>query len=218
MHRIFSFTVFSLMLAGSGLALEIRDASIVTSARLELTRAYAKRHYGLNSYRLERPRMIVIHYTVSGNLRQALDVFRPERLSPARRELQGFGEVNVGAHFLVDKDGTVYSLLPTDVMGRHAVGFNHCAIGIENVARRASDLTPAQLKANVALIHHLLEKHSSLRFLAGHHELRTVGTPHATLYLEMDPRYQQSGKSDPGTAFMKALRERLAAGGMTLEP
>jgi N-acetyl-anhydromuramyl-L-alanine amidase AmpD len=37
----------------------------------------------------------------------------------------------VSAHFIVDKDGTIYQCLPLTVRGRHAIGMNWTAIGIE---------------------------------------------------------------------------------------
>ena len=73
-------------------------------------------------------------------------------------------------HFLVDKNGDIYSLLPTNITGRHAIGLNHVSIGIENVAAKAENLTEAQLQANAALVAYLKNKHASIKFVIGHHE------------------------------------------------
>ena len=41
----------------------------------------------------------------------------------------------VCAHYVIDRDGTVYQLVPTSIMCRHTVGLNCTAIGIEHVGR-----------------------------------------------------------------------------------
>ena len=37
------------------------------------------------------------------------------------------------AHFVIDRDGTIYQLVPLGIMCRHTVGLNYTAIGIEHV-------------------------------------------------------------------------------------
>src|SRR5580693_7225904 len=59
--------------------------------------------------------------------------FSHTRIEAARPELQREGELNVSAHFLVDRDGTIYRLMPETWMARHCIGLNRVAIGIENV-------------------------------------------------------------------------------------
>jgi len=62
---------------------------------------------------------------------------------PYFREVCG---LNVSAHFLVDRDGTIYQLMPETRMARHAIGVNHLAIGVENVGdERKWPLTEAQM-------------------------------------------------------------------------
>ena len=39
----------------------------------------------------------------------------------------------VCAHFVIDRDGTIYELVPPNIMCRHTVGLNWTAIGIEHV-------------------------------------------------------------------------------------
>ena len=56
------------------------------------------------------------------------------------------------AHFVVDKDGTIYQLVAADNICRHTVGLNDTAIGIEHVGRIAGDpRPPAQLAASLRL-------------------------------------------------------------------
>lgn len=204
-----------LALAASARAIEIHPHPIVTEKRLELTRRYCKRHYGLDSSRLEAPQVVVVHATEMRTLKASLTAFEPDTLSPSRAEIAGHGEVNVGAHFLVDQDGTVYSLLPLDVIGRHAIGLNHVSIGIENVGSEA-DLTPEQAKSDAELIEDLVKRLPSLRYLIGHHEYARKDLPHHALFKELDRTYPPTKKSDPGKGFMSRLRAALAASGVRL--
>ena len=53
-------------------------------ARLAETRAYAKRHYGIDSWRLVHPHVIVEHYTASDSFASAYATFALERIEPRR--------------------------------------------------------------------------------------------------------------------------------------
>jgi hypothetical protein len=89
------------------------------------TAAYAERHYGTRSWRLD-PTLIVLHYTESDTYASARSLFAADL--PNRGERPG-----TCAHYVVDQDGTIYELVPPTLMCRHAVGLNHRAIGIEFV-------------------------------------------------------------------------------------
>ena len=189
------------------LAFEIIDRPILFGPqRITLTQQYIKRHYGIDAADITIvPRMIVVHYTAIPTLKRSYDAFYPETLPGSRRDIASASRLNVSAHFLVDRDGTVYRLMKETFMARHVIGLNLCAIGIENVG---TDLTPAQLEADAALVRYLIEKYPTIRYLIGHYEYRRFeGSP---LWLEKDPRYRTI-KHDPGEAFMRALRERFPA-------
>jgi len=181
----------------------------VSTQRLTLTREYMLDHYGIDSYSLTNPQMIVIHYTVTSNLSSTLALFLPDELpKKSRPELAPYGRVNIGVHFFVDRDGSIYSFLPLWMAGRHTIGFNHVAIGIENIALSHRYLTPAQLEANAFLVKTLVETYPSIHYLIGHHEYRQKNLPHWKLYRENYPHYFTE-KSDPGPRFMQALRKLL---------
>ena len=91
---------------------------------------YSQRRYGDSSIVL-RPKVIVLHYTAGGTAASVHDLFASN--TPNGGELPG-----VVAHFIVDKDGTVYQELPLDIRGRHAIGLNQVAIGIEFVQEDGS--------------------------------------------------------------------------------
>ena len=90
--------------------------------------AYAIRHYGLHTYRLRHPRMIVIHYTETPDFASTYRTFAPDVPDRELHELPG-----TCAHFVIDRDGTIHQLVPLGIMCRHTVGLNWTAIGIEHV-------------------------------------------------------------------------------------
>ena len=123
------------------------------------------------------------------------------------------GTLNVGAQFLVGRDGAIWQLMPETALARHAIGLNWCAIGIENVggARGKEDLTEAQLRANIALISYLKDKYPTLTTVLGHYEQDKA--KQTDLWREDVPNYYH-GKIDPGPTFMKGLREALTKKGL----
>ena len=186
------------------------QSPIFDAERLQLTAEYSQRHYGVANAVLSKPQMIVVHFTTIPTREKSLDFFRPPRLDhQIRRDIAGGGDVNVSAHYLVDRDGTLYQLAAEDILCRHIIGFNHSAIGIENIAVDADDLTQAQLEANAALISRIVQRQPSIRYLLGHHEYRDRSLPHYQLYREVDPTYRFTDKVDPGSVFMDQLRTLL---------
>ena len=173
--------------------------------RIVLTQRYIKRHYGIDAENIEiTPRMIVVHYSAKPTLQKTFDTFYPETLSGERTDIAAASQLNVSAHYLVDRDGTIYRLMPDHWMARHVIGLNLSAVGIENVG--FDDLTPAQLEADTRLIRYLRRKYPTIRYLIGHYEYRAFEG--SRLWRETDPGYRTL-KHDPGRAFMEALRRRF---------
>jgi N-acetylmuramoyl-L-alanine amidase len=136
--------------------------------RREEMRAYARRHYGLDSFRLQGPKVIVEHYTVTNSFQSVYDSFAADVPDVELHELPG-----VCAHFVVDKDGTIYQLVALNNMCRHTVGLNDTAIGIEHVGRRARAILdrPAQIGAVVRLTAWLRCRYAiALTDVIGHNE------------------------------------------------
>jgi N-acetylmuramoyl-L-alanine amidase len=98
------------------------------AARRAETAAYAERHYGLNTWRLAHPHVIVEHYTASTSFAGAWNAFASDAPDPELGQKPG-----TCAHFIVDRDGTIYQLVRLDTICRHTVGLNWTAIGIEHV-------------------------------------------------------------------------------------
>ena len=188
-----------------------RQSNIFTRERLRLTAEYARRHYGADGYELREPEMIVLHYTAFPSLEESLRFFLPPLLDTGfRNDISAGGTVNVSVHYLVDSDGTVYQTAEENVICRHTIGFNHVALGIENVGSGAEQLTEAQAESDAALIERILRRHPSIRFLIGHHEYRDSWRPHYKLLREDDPAYRFTDKIDPGKVFMERVRSILA--------
>ncbi len=180
--------------------------------RERLAMLYFERHKGWPpgqdpkvALRME-PRVIVQHWTAGPTARSAYNTFR----APAqvrRRDRSESNALNLCSHFVVDRDGTIYRLMPEDRMGRHTIGLNHLAIGVENVGDgKRWPLTPAQVEANAALVRWLAAAYP-LTHLIAHAEYRWLeGHPY---FVETDPRFR-TGRVDPGPAFMAALRAAVA--------
>lgn len=176
--------------------------------REALTISYLQDRYGLPAASPAiAPRMVVLHWTAIPTLKGSLEAFDPERLPSARGDIGGGGALNVSAHYLVDRDGAIYQLLPDTVMARHTIGLNHCAIGIENVGGTPeTPLTEAQLKANTRLVRYLAKTYP-IEYLIGHSEYTAFdGHP---LWLEKDSAYRTT-KTDPGEDFMREIRKNLS--------
>lgn len=178
--------------------------------RQALTLEYIKEHYGLTPKEITIvPQMIVLHWTAMMSLEESFAHLEPEILSSQRVEISKASSLNVSAHFLVDRDGTIYQLMPENFMARHTIGLNYVSIGIENVGgenNEKEDLTDAQLRANVRLINYLQAKYPTITHLIGHHEY--LAFEKNELWMERDANYKTL-KKDPGEKFMQGVRDLL---------
>lgn len=178
--------------------------------RIDMTKEYIKKHYGFEVENIEiEPKIIVLHWTADMSFEKSFNRLKPQKLFSDRKDIVKASALNVSAQFLIKRDGTIYRLMPENWMARHVIGLNYSSIGVENVGGKGNkkdDLTPAQLKANIALVRYLKEKYPSITHMIGHHEYKEMdGTE---LWLEMDAGYRTE-KSDPGDAFMKKVRDAV---------
>jgi beta-N-acetylhexosaminidase len=166
--------------------------------------AYAKRHYGIDSWRLVDPRVIVEHYTASESFSSTYNYFYGDTPDVELGELPG-----VCAHFVIDRDGTIYQMVSLAIMCRHTVGLNYTSIGIEHVGTSDQEIlsNPRQLNASLRLTLWLMQqKHIQLRNVIGHSESLT-SPYHKELYAPW--RCQTHG--DWTRADMDVYRSKLAA-------
>lgn len=178
---------------------------IFDEERERLSIEYLQKRHGLeaNSATII-PKMVVVHWTETPTLEATWDFFNSPFLN-ARPDILAASALNVSAHFLVDRDGTIFRLLPDTVFARHTIGLNYMAIGIENIGGSDAPLTKAQLKANEELIRFLYRRHG-IEWVIGHHEYYSFRD--SELWMETDPDYL-TYKIDPGDRFMRKLRNRL---------
>lgn len=174
--------------------------------REQLTREYAETHYGKSITTIE-PRAVVVHWTAGPTWESAYYTFYDETRG------DGSGTVNVSSQFIVDRDGTIYRTMPETKLARHVIGYNWCAIGIENVGGEGNveDLTDEQLQANIELIRYLHEKYPTIEYVFGHYQ--QVAARESGLYIEHVEGYY-SIKADPGDIFMRGLRQALEGEGL----
>ncbi len=112
--------------------------------------------------------MIVEHYTVTDSFPPVFNYFSVNAPDPELHELPG-----VCAHYVVDRDGTIYELVPPRIMCRHTVGLNYTAIGIEHVGQSDAQVmgNPPQRAASLRLTRMLQGRHGiSTRNVIGHNE------------------------------------------------
>jgi beta-N-acetylhexosaminidase len=195
----------ALMLAAPQPAIVWRPIPFGARRRRE-TAAYARRHYGIADYRLRHPHVIVEHVTVTATFRQAFDTFAPDVPDSELHELPG-----TCAHFVIDRDGTIYQLVRLTIMCRHTVGLNWTAIGIEHVGLSDAQILHdrRQLAASLKLTRWLRCRYGiALRDVIGHSE--SLSSPY---HRERVARLRRQTHSDWSHADMERYRGRLAAQG-----
>ena len=166
-------------------------------------RSYALEHYGIDSYRLTDPRLIIWHYTESSTFQSVFNAFASDVPDVTYHELP-----QVCAHFVIDTNGTIYELVPLEIMCRHVVGLNYTAIGIENVG-----LSDQQVMGNAAQFHAGLQLTRWLRCRAnipvagviGHNE--SLSSPY---YRELVPAFRGQTHLDFNRSDMNVVRARVA--------
>lgn len=95
-------------------------------ARKRQMAAYSKRHYGEREWRLDGPKVIVLHFTATDSYSSVWSTFESNAANLGEKP-------GVCSHYVIEQRGTVDELVPPRIRCRHTVGLNHVAIGIEMV-------------------------------------------------------------------------------------
>jgi len=172
--------------------------------RKDEMRAYARRHYGINSYTLSKPKVIVEHVAVASSAAATRNTFVPDRRDPELHELPG-----TCAHFVVDRDGAIYQLVSRRVMCRHTVGLNYTAIGIEHAGFKDGDLlgNRRELAASLKLTAWLRCHYGiALKNVIGHNE--SLSSPY---HRERVARLRSQTHGDMQHSSMQTYRRKLRA-------
>jgi N-acetylmuramoyl-L-alanine amidase len=165
---------------------------------------YAERHYGIHDFRLRDPKVIVEHYTATSSFAPVFDYFSRNERDPELNELPG-----VCSHYVIDRDGTIYRLVPTSIMCRHTVGLNWTAIGIEHVGQSDAQVmgNRRQLAASLRLTRALQGRFGiATRNVIGHNENRE-----SPFHRERVARLRTQTHADFPKAVMDGYRRRLNA-------
>jgi N-acetylmuramoyl-L-alanine amidase len=175
---------------------------------------YSARHYGVRSYVL-KPRLIVEHVTATSGFSSAYNTFAADVPDGELHQLPG-----TCAHFVIDRDGTIYQLVRTNIMCRHTVGLNYVAIGIEHVGLSDAEVLgdAAQMRSSLALTAWLMSTYGiRLANVIGHNE--SLSHP---LHKELYTPWRCQTHGDWRRSDMNVYRARLAAlarrSGMTVGP
>jgi N-acetylmuramoyl-L-alanine amidase len=179
----------------------VQDLIPFPESRKEETRAYAREHYGLDTFELVDPQVIVEHFTANDLFLPVFNTFAAD--SPHLGELPG-----TCAHFVIEKDGTIHQLVPTDIMCRHTVGLNWTAIGIEMVGRSDQEIlgNTAELNAALRLTMWLMQRfHIQLRNVIGHNESLT-----SPLHMELVSSLKCQTHQDWNHQDMQLFRAELS--------
>jgi N-acetylmuramoyl-L-alanine amidase len=131
-------------------------------------RAYARRHYGVDTALLKNPKVIVEHVSVTTTWRAVFNTFAPDVPDAELHELPG-----TCAHFVVDRAGRIHQLVSLRYMCRHTVGLNYTAIGIEHVGMSDADVLgdARQMRASLRLTRWLQAKFGiATKNVIGHNE------------------------------------------------
>jgi N-acetylmuramoyl-L-alanine amidase len=168
------------------------------------TAQYAQRHYGIDSYVLH-PKVIVEHVTVTSSFTSAYNTFAADTPDAELHSLPG-----VCAHFIVDRDGTIYQLVRLDVMCRHTVGLNYVAIGIEHVGLSDTQVLndQPQMRSSLALTAWLMARYGiAVKNVIGHNESLT-SPYHKELYAPWRRQTHGDWRHEDMQVYRGLLRRR----------
>jgi len=209
--RIVLALLLSLVLAPAGLSgstVASRPSTVwkpvpMPATRLAETAAYSGRHYGTATWHLSRPHVIVEHYTANRSFGATWATFAADTRDPELHEKPG-----VCAHFVIDRDGTIYQLVRLGVRCRHTVGLNWTAIGIEHVGTSDAEIlgNRRQLSASIRLTGWLMSRYGiDLGDVIGHAE--SLESPY---HHERYASWRCQTHADFGRPAMNRYRANLA--------
>ena len=165
------------------------------------TEQYTARHYGTASAKLD-PKVIVEHISVTSTAQAVYNTFAADVPDTELHELPG-----VCSHFVIDRDGTIFQLVPLSTVCRHTVGLNDVAIGIEHAGIRDEDVLSdqAQLQASLKLTSWLRCRfHIKMSNVIGHAE--SLSSPY---HHENVPALKTQTHGDFQPASMRKYRADL---------
>lgn len=191
-----------------------------------LTQSYLHANYGIDSIWV-RPRVIIFHAMGDGDLKTSLEIssFLNNEIPADWGELHHAGKLPNGAHFIVDRDGTIMCLTPP-VDGGGAASYkkghhwmvrrhqdaNPVAIGVENVTPAGdwTSLTDAQLASNARLARWLIGlENNRIDYLMSHHQFNDDVSYDQFLKAfklkNLQKQFRTKGRKDVGNANLQRI-------------
>ncbi len=110
---------------------------------------------------------------------------------------------------MIDRDGTIYQLVPRSIMCRHTVGLNYTSFGIEHVGKSDGDVmnNKRQLAASLRLTRWLRCRYGiATKNVIGHSE--SLSSPY---HKENVERMRNQTHGDMTKATMRKYRSQLGA-------
>ncbi len=181
----------------------VKDLIPFGPKREQEMRRYAVEHYGIDTYKLVDPHLIIWHYTESATFQSVWNTFADDVPDSQFHELP-----QDCTHFVIDTNGTIYQLVPLDLMCRQVVGLNYTAIGIENVGFSDQQVmsNAAQFRAGLELTRWLrCTKDIPVANVIGHNE--SLSSPY---YRELVPAFRGQTHADFNRADMNVVRADVA--------
>jgi N-acetylmuramoyl-L-alanine amidase len=205
MRRLLVASALSIVLPATAAAPPIVHRFIPFGAKRKAEmRSYAQRHYGIGTFKLVHPKVIVEHYTATTTFSSAYNTFAIDAPDSELHELPG-----TCSHFIIDRDGTIYQLVHLGIMCRHTVGLNYTSFGIEHVGMSDGDVMGdrKQLQASLRLTRWLRCRYGiAVKNVIGHNE--SLSSPY---HHEDVARLRTQTHGDMRHASMEIYRSKLGA-------
>lgn len=174
-------------------------------------REYFQTHYRDPSLTLN-PRMIVLHYSGTPNFAALWWTYIKGGMYSSGDGQKKHGHLST--HFVVDRDGAIYQLMPLNRKARGTYGVNHVAISIDIIGRNEGELLAAehQMKVTFALVRWLMKTYNITAAGVRSHEEVAKGkelVPEYTDFAdkEFPDRYPPDSRPrGPGSTYMFKLR------------
>lgn len=181
----------------------VKDFIPFGAERKAQMRTYAELHYGIRSYHIVGPHLVIWHFTATTTFSSVWNTFADDL-----PDVQYHVLPQVCAHFVIDTRGTIYQLAPLDLMCRQVVGLDYTAIGIENVGMSDQQVIgdSAQYQSALALTRWLRCRYDlPVRDVIGHNE--SLSSPY---YIEHVASWRGQTHQDFNHHDMNIVRAAVA--------
>lgn len=122
---ILSILIYPISFLALAQEVKIIDKPIIyDSTRIKLSLAYLKERHGIvQSTPTIQPKMVVLHWTAAKTFASTFNAFNPAKLPNGdRKDIAQVSSLNTSSQYMVDRDGTIYRLMPDNYFARHVIG------------------------------------------------------------------------------------------------